>query len=556
MGRGGASLASGGQRADVLPPLPVCPEPVAEMVLQSFSSHGIPVLGVLSLHGGTLGLHCSGIAVRLPYAHNAQFDLRGGAGAARKAAGKAAEAAAAAAAAAAEDPPPPLLYDLTITCQNVHVSVTGEDASGCLQGGAARRTDATAYVDVFSYMSSDSRRAVASRLVPARVTFDASRRTATDDLQEVESLETLLREVEIASMAKVWAYPDDLASIMHGIRNQEQRHGARLSLAARLRTPTLRQRHSMRSVDSGAALDAALPLSSRGSSHGGGGMGGSSHGGGGGMGGGSLGGGMPPEFIHDPSKYPMPHIPFLKCGSLRAHVVMPLNALPGEPGGAELAVAVSSMGLQTWVSPLHIWHLLSVERAVRDVFEYVERTRAAVDDDSGSAEASKQEQARRQQSQPQQPASLARTRSPKLLLSLVMSQVSLLWLIGTWTPKGTAGGRSGGAGSGTGVSYRRAWGISVKRDDDAYLWARWLAPVYSVMVANVKTALRVQSNGALGASASVDGIIVRDLQLPESARHAYVLRPLPARARRLNAWHAGLRRIFLGITLVPQARKQ
>lgn len=40
---------------------------------------------------------------------------------------------------------------------------------------------------------------------------------------------------------------------------------------------------------------------------------------------------------------------------------MPLKAMPGEPGGAELAVAASAMGLQTWVSPLHIWHLLSGE---------------------------------------------------------------------------------------------------------------------------------------------------------------------------------------------------
>lgn len=44
-------------------------------------------------------------------------------------------------------------------------------------------------------------------------------------------------------------------------------------------------------------------------------------------------------------------------------------------------------------------------------------------------------------------------------------------------------------------------------------------------------------------------------QLPETARHAYVLRPLPARARRLNAWHAELRRIFLGIVPVSPARK-
>ena len=46
--------------------------------------------------------------------------------------------------------------------------------------------------------------------------------------------------------------------------------------------------------------------------------------------------------------------------------------------------------------------------------------------------------------------------------------------------------------------YRRAWGISVKKDDDAYLWARWLAPVYSVTCANVKAALRVQASWLAG----------------------------------------------------------
>lgn len=64
--------------------------------------------------------------------------------------------------------------------------------------------------------------------------------------------------------------------------------------------------------------------------------------------------------------------------------------------------------------------------------------------------------------------------------------------IGTWTPKSSS--TRGGAGAPP-VSYRRAWGISVKRDDDAYLWARWLAPVYAVTVANVKAALRMQVRG-------------------------------------------------------------
>ena len=67
--------------------------------------------------------------------------------------------------------------------------------------------------------------------------------------------------------------------------------------------------------------------------------------------------------------------------------------------------------------------------------------------------------------------------------------------------------------------------------------------------------LLLQSNGCLSAGASVDGLIVRDLQLPEAARHAYVLRPLPARARRLNNWQAGLRRMLLGIQPMSHAKK-
>ena len=49
--------------------------------------------------------------------------------------------------------------------------------------------------------------------------------------------------------------------------------------------------------------------------------------------------------------------------------------------------------------------------------------------------------------------------------------------------------------------------------------------------------------------------MVRDLQLPEAAKHASVLRPLPGRARLLNAWGSATRRHFLGITPLPHAKK-
>lgn len=66
----------------------------------------------------------------------------------------------------------------------------------------ARRVDATAYVDVFSYLSSETRHAVAARLVPARVTFDAGGRAEEGGAEATAGLEAVLREIEIASMAK------------------------------------------------------------------------------------------------------------------------------------------------------------------------------------------------------------------------------------------------------------------------------------------------------------------------------------------------------------------
>lgn len=51
----------------------------------------------------------------------------------------------------------------------------------------------------------------------------------------------------------------------------------------------------------------------------------------------------------------------------------------------------------------------------------------------------------------------------------------------------------------------------------------------------------------------MDGVIVRDLQLPEHARHAYVLRPLPARAQRMQAEVQRLRRRLLGIAPISRA---
>jgi hypothetical protein len=78
--------------------------------------------------------------------------------------------------------------------------------------------------------------------------------------------------------------------------------------------------------------------------------------------------------------------------------------------------------------------------------------------------------------------------------------------------------------------------------------------VYSASLVKISLAMHTQASGAVAAGGSIDGVLVRDLQLPDVAKHAYVLRPLPARARRLNAWLNEVRRIMLGVTHVPTGR--
>jgi hypothetical protein len=117
--------------------------------------------------------------------------------------------------------------------------------------------------------------------------------------------------------------------------------------------------------------------------------------------------------------------------------------------------------------------------------------------------------------------------------------------IGTWTPRTSAVHKA----------YRRTWGISVKQHDPAYVWAQWLSPVYSISLGNTQAAFGLQTSGALAAGVAVDGILVRDLQLPEAAKHAYVLRPLPARAKRLTQFISHTRRHMLGIVATSPAKE-
>eukprot|EP00887_Chlorella_sp_A99_P007742 scaffold20.g7742.t1 len=520
----GAAL--GGSGAADPPPLPYSPEPLGEMVLsteqlgrKAGSVSDAPLFAVKP-HPSTTGLAGREDSLHLlpaaptPSGVSQAYSAPGKEAARRSPAPAPAEL-------------PTLQYLLVVAVQNIRLSVAGENAELCLQTGAARRTDATAFLDVFSYLSSPSRRVVAQALLPARVTFDAGRRTLfTEEAQAVDVLESQLQEIELTSMAKVWAYPEDMPTIIQGIQSQEYRQQLSQNFAEHL--AALHAQAVRSSAGGGGASGAATPAAGRAS---------------GADGLPSARGGALPDFLRDPQSYPMPLIPFLKCGPFRGNAVQRMSAMPDEPGAREKALAVTAMGVQAWLSPIHIWHLLSVERTVRAMVQYLLNSNLAESlaaerrgAGAGAAPVAPESE--------EVAALLEKRRIPKLLLSFGVQQASVLWMIGTWTPKSMQPAPGGG--------YRRSWGITVKRGDPAYLWAQWLAPVYSVSMANVLTTYRRSSAGTICAASSIDGVIVRDLQLPEAARHAYVLRPLPARARRLNAWLTGRRRQLLGV--VPASR--
>ena len=533
------------------PSLPLSPISVTEMVETAFATAHEPILGRLVLPSTSFVLNCPGFALQLPYKHKnsaSLFKATGRRRAMRNLPGPGEEegggesipaggldvgdltpntpgagtSTSANGGAGAGNAPRPsstlgenqesesdttadaLTYMFTVTLQNILINVDGEDFEMALTGGTARRIQGCGYLDVFSYLSRSSRRALARHIMPSKVIFDPTQRRFTEEVAGIEALELELREIELCAMAKVWSYPEDMPSILKARKEQSgySKHpvssdGVEVGGEGSRRNPS-------------TGLDAATGLAK-----------------------------IMPELLKSPNQYPIPLLPYLKVGGTHGNLVQRLTAAPDDPGGAVLTAAAKVLGVQAWVSPMHVWHLVSLESTIRGILRYL------VGSSIAETVAERKAEAAAAVSMPDRPVPRPRRH---LLFSLEVDQVSLLWLIGTWTSKGF------GTVPGDPTHYSRAWGITVKRGDPAYLWAQWLAPVYGVSLARINTALVYRPDGTIVAGASVDGIIVRDLQLPDGAKHAYVLRPLPARARRLNTWVQNIRRVLLGVVSVSRPR--
>ncbi len=63
----------------------------------------------------------------------------------------------------------------------------------------------------------------------------------------------------------------------------------------------------------------------------------------------------------------------------------------------------------------------------------------------------------------------------------------------------------------------------------------------------------LQGTGEISAGLLVDGLMMRDLSSPPTAKHAFILRPLPTRANRLTQFAAAQRAILLRYVAVRPA---
>lgn len=66
----------------------------------------------------------------------------------------------------------------------------------------------------------------------------------------------------------------------------------------------------------------------------------------------------------------------------------------------------------------------------------------------------------------------------------------------------------------------------------------------------------IQGTGRLHAHLTMDGVLVRDLQLRPSSKFAFLLRPLPARAAQLDSYATSFRRRILRVIGTSKAKKR
>lgn len=323
-------------------------EELKQQIESAFAVAEMPILGDFNIPLRNIEVHCPGIAIQLPYYHSHLSDANiTKLGITEKKVKKVGK----------KGPDGSEMQDdnqsiatvqylFIVTIQNIRLRITGEEYSRAFHGGSDIRTEAEGYLDIFSYLSEESRLKVAQEILPSRVMFDPLKRQFTEEVAGSDVLEEHLRETELISMAKIWSYPEDMELIAESIKQQQNEemflhNGASQHMARRV------FRSSRKAVLGGWRSTSHVIDASRGLSQ------------------------AMPKLLDDPNYYPLPILPYLKTGVVRGHRVAHVGVSPEVPGGAAVAAAASVQGIQIWESPIHIWHLVSLEKTIREIKNYM-----------------------------------------------------------------------------------------------------------------------------------------------------------------------------------------
>lgn len=463
------------------PPLSETAPSIVDMLQDACSKTSTATTTYRNLSLMTLRLQCPGIALQLPYEY--KYSLTQKAALDSTTSGVSGEAQRVSAQAASSmidsDNFVQTHYMLTAVVQNIHFSVLNENVERYFDNCALKRAEGSGMIDVFSYLSEEERRDITKRLAPSRFVYDADTREFKQVASGVNRFRKKLRQLEITSMAKVWAHPEDMPVILEG---------------AAQRTPHLdfagdKSRGRSASM-SASQMDFDVMIRSE----------------------------IPATAILERGRYPIPIVPFIKSYGLLASLASGISGLPQVPGQTSNSIGVLIRGVQMWLSPLQISHISCILNTVK---KKVEESGHALSK-TGEIESPEQD---------------SRVTSRSIVqVKLQIQEISLMWLIGTWVVDKSKPRRS-----------LKTWGLTVKKNDPAFVWGQWLAPLYSVGISGLNFTMRKGELGSISMKANARGMIVRDLQLSELARHAYVLRPLPARAKRIFGSLVAVRREVVGV---------
>ena len=373
-------------------------------------------------------------------------------------------------------------YMLTIVLQNLRFSMSHEHIDKFLDKGAIRRTEASGLLDIFSYLSEEERKSITMKLAPSKFVYDEVTREFKQVASGVRQFRRNLRELELTSMAKVWAYPEDMPLILKGASNRASSRGF---------LDQLNQSTSKRSL----SADESEFTGKRSMS----------------------------VSLLEKSRYPIPIVPFIKSFGMMGCLANRISGMPQVPGESSNSAGLFVRGIQTWFSPVQLSHISCISSTLKGKLKQAGDVLSKEDESTKDTKSSAK--------------NIHEGDKLRIFqLKIHVQEISMMWMIGTWAVKGKQGGR-----------HLKTWGLTVKKSDPAFLWGQWLAPLYSVSISGLKLGLRQAGSQPLALKCTVRGIIARDLQLSELARHAYVLRPLPARAKRIFDSLVRVRRQVLGV---------